>query len=269
MRTAATPPPPTVPTRAVPPSPLSVWHYLMLLALVVAIPLVGLAFFISERMATSERKATELTLISNARSLADSLNREMDKQIAVAATLAHSRLLLNGDLPGFWQQAKQALTSLPDSSFVLLDPSGQQILNTLLPPEATLPRRPLLDVEERVLATGQPQVSDVFSGPVAQRPVISAVVPVMGDGKLRYFLHVSINPERLRSVLREQNYPPDWFAAIVDRKGMFIARLIDPEGTRAGTRRDDPGRRLRRHGHRGARDRLLRRRRVRNSRFVR
>ena len=106
-----TPARPAVPARSAPRSPLSVWHYLILLALVVAIPLVGLAYFISERMATSERKAIELTLISNARSLVDSVNRELDKQIAVAATLAHSRLLLNDDLPGFWEQAKQALAS--------------------------------------------------------------------------------------------------------------------------------------------------------------
>jgi PAS domain S-box-containing protein len=224
-----------VATRAAPRSPLSVWHYLTLLALVVAIPLVGLTFFVSERMASAERKAIELTLISNARSLADSINREIDKQIAVAATLAHSRLLQSDDLPGFWQEAKQALTALPDSSFVLLDPNGQQLLNTLLPPDAALPHRPLLDVEKRVLATGQPQVSDVFSGPVARRPVISAVVPIMRDGKLRYFLHVSINPERLGSVLREQNYPPDWFAAVIDRQGMFVAGIMDPEGRRAGT----------------------------------
>jgi PAS domain S-box-containing protein len=234
VHTAATAPMPTVP-RPARRRPASVWHYLTLLALVVALPLVGLAYFISERMASAERKAIELTLISNARSLADSINRELDKQIAVAATLAQSRLLLNDDLRGFWGQANQALTSLPDSSFVLLDPNGQQILNTLLPPDAALPHRPLLDVEERVLATGQPQVSDVFSGPVARRSVISAVVPIMRDGKLRYFLHVSINPERLRSVLREQNYPPDWFAAIIDRHGTFVAGLMDPEGRRAGT----------------------------------
>ena len=230
-----TPATPAVPTRAGPRSPLSVWHYLILLALVVAIPLVGLAYFISERMAATERKAIELTLISNARSLADSVNRELDKQIAVAATLAHSSLLLHDDLPGFWRQAKEALTSLPDSSFVLLDPNGQQLLNTLLPPDAPLPHRPLLDVEQRVIATGHPQVSDVFTAPLAQRPIISAVVPIMRDGKLRYFLHVSVDPERLREVLLGQNYPADWFAAVIDRHGILVAGLIDPAGRRAGT----------------------------------
>src|SRR5207244_1239702 len=124
----------------------------------------------------------------------------------VAATLAHSRALANDDLPEFWQQAKQALASLPDSWLVLIDTNGQQVLNTLRPIGEPLPRRPLREVEQHVIATGQPQVSNVFSATVAQRTIAATVVPIMRDGKLTYFLHLALPPQQMRAVIREQHY---------------------------------------------------------------
>ena len=89
--------------------PHSVRHYLVLLALAVAIPLVGLAFYVSYRVAALEQQATQAALLNNARSLAAALDQEIDKHIAVAATLAHSPSLLHGDWPEFRQWAKNRL----------------------------------------------------------------------------------------------------------------------------------------------------------------
>ena len=60
----------------------------------------------------------QVLLVGREPEIREELNREIDKHIAVAATLAHSRLLVNDDLPGFWQEVREALTSLPDSSLV-------------------------------------------------------------------------------------------------------------------------------------------------------
>ena len=49
--------------------PQSVRHHLVLLALAVAIPLVGLAFYVSYRVAAIEQQATRAALLNNARSL--------------------------------------------------------------------------------------------------------------------------------------------------------------------------------------------------------
>src|SRR5262249_13030320 len=36
------------------------------------------------------------------------------------------------------------------------------------------------------------------------------------------------------ALLHEQHYPADWYAGIVDRNGLFIARLLDPDGKQTG-----------------------------------
>ena len=79
--------------------PHSVRFYLVLLALAVAIPLAGLSFYVSARVAATEREATEAALLNSAGSLAAAVDQEIDKHIAVATTLAHSKSLLDGDWP--------------------------------------------------------------------------------------------------------------------------------------------------------------------------
>ncbi len=213
--------------------PLSVRHYLVLLALAVAIPLVGLAFYVSSRVATAERESTRTALLSSARSLSEAVDQEIDKHIAIASTLSHSQALLNGNWPTFWQQAKDSLAYLPGSWLAVVDPSGQMLLNTLVAPDTALPRRPLRLAERQALLTGKAQVSDLEKGTLANRMVPATVIPVLRDGKPIYLLDVVLNPDRFKTMLQNQHYPRDWVTAIVDRNDNFVARYPD-EGAQIG-----------------------------------
>jgi PAS domain S-box-containing protein len=209
-------------------------HYLVLVALAVAIPLVGLAFYVIQRVAADEREATRTALLSNARSLAAAVDQEIEKHIAVASTLAHSGALLNANWPEFWQQAKDSLADLPGSWLTVVDPAGQMLVNTVASPQTALPRSPLSASERQALITGKPQVSDIDKGIMAQHAVVAAaVIPVIRDGRPLYLLNVVINPERFQTMLREQHYPADWLIGIVDRNGNFVARFPD-EGAKIG-----------------------------------
>src|ERR1700685_151101 len=121
--------------------PHSVRHYLALLALAVALPLVGLAFYVSYRIAAIEQQATQAALLNNARSLAAALDQEIDKHIAVASTLAHSPSSLQGNWPEFRQWAQDSFADLPGSWLIVLDPTGQVLTDTSAAPDAALPRR--------------------------------------------------------------------------------------------------------------------------------
>ncbi|HTV37168.1 MAG TPA: PAS domain-containing protein, partial [Xanthobacteraceae bacterium] len=214
--------------------PHSVRHYLVLLALAVAIPLVGLAFYASWRVAASERESTEAALFNNARSLAAAVDQEIDKHIIVASTLAQSSSLLKGNWPVFRQRAAGALTSIPNSSLIVLDPTGQILLNTNQPNGAALQRRPLFDAEQRALRTGKPEVSDVVAGYSSHRLKSFAVVPVLRDGQPLYLLDITLSPDRFVALLQDQKYTADWLAAIVDNNHRFVARLPDSEGQKLG-----------------------------------
>ncbi|MBV8751373.1 MAG: cache domain-containing protein [Hyphomicrobiales bacterium] len=205
---------------------LSVGDYLAALALAVAIPLVALAFYVSQRVADSEREAARAGHMTTTRSLAAVVDREIEKHIAVGWTLAHSPALLAGDLAAFRREAMQTHAYLPGSWVVVFDLNHEMIVNTRLPAGELLAGRgrPFREEETRALATGTPQVSDIVLGRLARRFVAFAAVPVLQDGKPRFLLQVVLDPEHFRKLLLDQEYPRDWLVGIVDRKGNFVAR---------------------------------------------
>ncbi len=215
------------------PYPYTVRHYFILLALAVAVPLVCLAFYASWRVADGERDATRTALLSNARSLAAAINREVEKHVAVGVTLAHSPTLLASDWDGFRRQADAALPYLSGSWLSIVDPRGQVLVNTLVSADTALPRRPLFEAEQRALETGRPQVSDVVTGVVAHRRAAFAAIPAFQDGHPAYLVDIALNPDRFATLLREQRYEPGWLVGMVDRRGNFIARLPE-EGFEVG-----------------------------------
>jgi hypothetical protein len=208
----------------------------MVITLVAVMPLIALAVYVGDRNARSEREALRTALMSSARSLAAAVDREIDKHIAVAMTLTHSELLRDGQWGAFRIQAKEALSFLPGAGLIVADPTGQQILNVSLPAGAALPVRPgtNLDLQRRAFATGQPQVSDIFVGRRSGRPLATVDAPAFRDGAPLYVISIRLDPGRFRALLREQHYPADWYAAVVDRNGLFIARLLDPDGKQTG-----------------------------------
>ncbi len=212
----------------------SVRFYLVLLALAVALPLVALSFYVSARVAAAEREATEAALLNNAGSLAAAVDQEIQKHIAVAATLAHSKSLLDRNWSEFWQRAKDSFDELPDSWLIVLDPTGQVLVNTRLPFGSALPRRPLFAAEQQALRTGKPAVSDVVMGYGTHRLKAFAVVPVFRDGHVSYLIDITLSPARFVVLLQNQNYLKDWLAAIVDHSNHFVARLPDAEGPKLG-----------------------------------
>jgi two-component sensor histidine kinase len=209
---------------------LAVGHYLAALALAVAIPLVALAFYVSQRVADSEREAARITHMTTGRSLAAVVDREIEKHVAVAWSLAQSRALLAGQWQEFWTEAKETLAYLPESWIAVFDLDGHMRMITLRPLGTPLPSRPLYDIERRALASGTPAVSDLIVGSITHRLITFAAVPVRRDGKPLYLLQLALPPEQFQRLLEQQQYPADWLLGVIDRNGNFIARL--PDGAR-------------------------------------
>jgi PAS domain S-box-containing protein len=230
---------------------LSVGDYLAALALAVAIPLVALAFYVSQRVADSEREAARASHLTTTRSLAAVVDREIEKHIAVGWTLAHSPALLAGDFLAFRSEAAQTHAYLPGSWIALLDLDQHMLVNTRLPLGTPLPGRPFREAEERALATGKPQVSDVVLGRVSRRFVAFVAIPVLQDGKPRYLLQLVLDPQHFRKLLIDQEYPRDWLVGIVDRNGNFVARIPDEDGSHTGQPASDGWRDAMRHSPEG------------------
>jgi PAS domain S-box-containing protein len=199
--------------------------YLILLTLGVALPLISLAFYVNSRVAAAEREATQAALLSTAHSLAAAVNQELEKHIAVAVALAHSRAILDGNWSEFSRQAKASLADEPSSWTAVVDPAGQIMASTNAAPGTQPPRRPLFAAEQRALSTDKPQISGVETGYVPHRRVVFVAIPVDRDNKPVDLVDLVIDPARFQLELKAQHFASDWLSGILDSAGNFVARL--------------------------------------------
>ena len=200
--------------------------WLNCLVIACILPAVIVTTFIILRSFTQERAGIERDLAGTARALGQAVDAELKGTRSALLVLAMSPHLASGDLAKFYGDARQLAEALNVDNVVLSDLDGQQLINTLLPYGASLPRHGDREQLQRVIETRQPIISDLFIGAVTGKPIIIIEAPVMLDGNPRYSLAVGIFPERLSAILRRQKTPSDWVAAIVDTSETIVARTV-------------------------------------------
>jgi PAS domain S-box-containing protein len=174
-----------------------------------------------EKQTEVEREGLEL-----ARGVAADVNRELAIKRAQLAALATSQSLRDGDYTAFHAQAKAALKD-SQGWVALVRRDGTQLVNTLAPAGTLLDPVRQVDVLQRVLQTGQPEESDLFSSRIAKRYVITVFHPV---GFEDLVLGGALPAEHISDVLRT-DAPTDRIAVLLDREGRVIARSQKPEDT--------------------------------------
>jgi len=183
----------------------------------------GVAFLIVSMYAAARERSAQSTIVT-----ADALVRSVDREIAALQTamkvLATAPELDHGDLAAFHARARQLVTQLSASNIVLIDATGQQLLNTLTPYGTPLPRRPDVETLRQVLDARQPSVSNLIQGPLTQLPLIRIEVPVIRDGRALYALAIGLFPHELGQILTKQSLPPGWIASLFDASGVVVAR---------------------------------------------
>ncbi|HNC19359.1 PAS domain S-box protein [Accumulibacter sp.] len=111
---------------------------------------------------------------------------------------------------------------------VIFAASTQQMrFNTRTPfgtPLPMLPRPKGRSATLLALETGQPQVGDLFFGPVAQVPLVAIVVPRVQDGKVAHLMITTIETAQLQQRLDKVALPDGWSLTLVDGTGAHLAR---------------------------------------------
>ncbi len=175
----------------------------------------------------------ERGLSETARALTIAVDQELRLSMAALNAAALTRVLVNGDVSAFDEVARRLAAQHPEwKNLVLVDTSGQQLLNTLRPFGSSLPSMADPGYEEalkavnHVLRTGEPAVSNLFYARVSADNVVLVVVPVRNSlGVTSYALAATMRPERLAALLSAQSMPAGYFAAIDDAQGMNITRV--------------------------------------------
>ncbi len=175
----------------------------------------------------SGREATERDLQARAASLSLVVARELDVARATLAVLASSSTLDTGDLAGFYE-AMQRVPRPEGTRIMLSDAYARMLVNSMVPFGTPLPRRGDTGIIGRVFESGEAHVSDLYTGPITNEPLIAIDVPVSREGRVLYDLSMGFRPAILGRVLDGQRPPGSaWVAAVLDGSGTIVARTPD------------------------------------------
>jgi len=195
---------------------------LVLFAIVpVLIFAVAMAFMLHREKVAGQ----EELLVQAADTLSLAIDRELMASIRTLHVLATSEHLDSGNFKRVYEQSQRALSGHGTwDAIVLVDPNGQQLMNTRVSFGAQLPHTGIPEMLEEILRTGRPWVSNLFTGPVRKAPVIAIGVPVVRAGKVKYILSSSTSPNFLANILADQKSGIDFRNVVIDRNKIILAR---------------------------------------------
>lgn len=156
-------------------------------------------------------------------SLSDAIDRKLAGYISNLRALASAVQMEDVTTPRISALARSGAEAL-GGSIVLLDTSGRQIVNTASAADDPLPMTADPEAAHRLFSAGKPDVSDLVQGNVHNRQIFAVRVPIKSDDEFRYSLGYVPPANEVESIVRELRLPKGWFAAVIDRKGVIVAR---------------------------------------------
>lgn len=171
-----------------------------------------------------DRAALAESNVITARALSQVIDRELVRTEASLQALATSPSLAAGDLAAFDRQVTDARRSSGADVLALLDPSGQQVINTLMPFGVPLPRRSDITSLQKAIATGAPAVSNLVLGGIPNEYLVTVDVPVFQNGKATRVLEGSLTAKHFLALLQRRRQPAEWMVGLIDTDGTVIAR---------------------------------------------
>jgi PAS domain S-box-containing protein len=200
--------------------------HLTLFATIIALPLLALLGVMLHRSTVQEHQRLERMIDQEVDELVASVDRDIERRIAVLQTLATAPALSAEDWPAFHAQATASLGGR--NYLVLLAADGRQLVNTYVPhgQEPAFTGNP--STIEAVRRTIKPVVSDLFTSLVTKGFVYTISIPIVRDGQLRYVMSLAMYPQDLQALLHDQHLDAGWTTAIWDRNGIVMAHSRDP-----------------------------------------
>ncbi|MBC7377776.1 MAG: response regulator [Burkholderiaceae bacterium] len=202
-------------------------NQLVLMAAAVLVPIVLAAALAIDKIKEGERDTSLRSLGVTAKATALIVDREVQGALSGMKVLGHSPSLDQRDFISFRREA-MALDQQPMVWTVLLAPDGTQLVNTRLPAGGNLvPTQLPVDLSE-VLANGTPVVSGLFLGAQSGRMLTNIYVPAGAAGGKAFVVAQAFPVEFWIAKTLQQDLPPDWIVAVVDRSGKIIVRNVKP-----------------------------------------
>jgi len=205
---------------------------LLLIATVAIVPLALMAAIALEALLSQQRRQSEQAALNLTRALATAVDNELRLTVSALQSLALTEpfgAVSEEGLAETRMLATKALAARPEwQAVILILPTGEVVLNTVLPPGVKSPPVAELRSLAEVVRTREPAVGPLATGPLGGRG-IPVRVPVLRDGTLRYVLSAIVKPEAIVAVVNRQRVPPVWTVSVFDSENVRVARSRDHE----------------------------------------
>ena len=182
--------------------------------------------------ALNERQAIRDRALSTAVALSFGFDQEVAAGNALLKGLSSSPALRTGDTKAFYDQLKA--TPIPDGSWLILQDLEGQVVNTLRPFGAPLPRHrdfptypeALNRVRERGWTVSGRMASLVKPGTT----IIALSLRINhDDGTMKGFITTMLSQDRLGTILGDQKVPDGWTTGLYDRRLQPIVTMRGAE----------------------------------------
>ena len=207
------------------PVSIPIIFYLAFLVAVVVLPATAFTAVLLARHNVAQEETVQTFTVATARSVLQSVEREISGMITTQRVLMSIEAINNGDLAQFHEHAQTALTGT-GSYFIVADHQANQLLNTRV--EYGTPLGEVSDFEtvQRALETPDAVVSDVFFGRTAQEYVFNVVRQRPGIVPPQLAI-LTQNASSLSNALLTRELPQGWHVALVDSKNTVLAASED------------------------------------------
>jgi two-component sensor histidine kinase len=196
------------------------------------LPLIVFAVGIVVYNYKQDRSDATRRVLENVRSMRLVLDSEVQRMTGGLQVLALTNSLRNDDFPNFRRIALGFLEQYGKGGLVLIsDRKGRLLFSSATEDTASLPPRGNLEIVEKVFATRTPQYSDLFTGPLNGRQVLTVEVPVLRNGEVIYDLCFSPPVSIFQDLVEKQRPDRQWTVSLLDAKGIVFARAPNPSET--------------------------------------
>lgn len=211
---------------------LSLRHLLILLTAIGLLPLALLGVWTIHGAGRYLEQEQERLMVAHARALSSAIDAELDATVAALSGIARNPQLASGDLRAFHDTASRTLR--PDwLGVVLTGADGEPLFRTMAPYGAPAARIADPGSLRQAMEQRRPIAGHVARGK-GGRAAVPVRVPVLGPGGQPWVLTAVVQPDRFLDVIARQNAEVGSVIALLDGRGMLVARSRDHDRTVIG-----------------------------------
>ena len=196
--------------------------YLALMVVSILCPVLVAGALVVDKIRREERESALQNLKETVRGVSLIVDRELQGSLSALRALGDSAHLATGNFEAFYKQA--AALNGPHVWTFLLDETGTQIINTIVPYGTAPPSTSALERVTQVIQSQKPLIADLSVSPVTGKLLTSIYVPALAAGGKKYVVAQAFDVDHWSGASLFDEIPADWIVAVIDRQGRFIAR---------------------------------------------